>query len=152
MDRFLMRIHLGYPDEAEENEILRRFEQGTDIRPDSPLTQDEIAELKEGVKRVYLADDVRSYISSICRLTRKLDAVELGASPRASLSLALASKAYAFIEGRDFVLPDDVKALAVPVLAHRLVISQDSFIRGISAQDIIMQVLNGVTVPIGDKG
>jgi MoxR-like ATPase len=150
MDRFLMRIHLGYPDEEGEKQILERFEQGSEIDPGPPLTQGEVAGLKERVKQVYLSDDLRSYISSICRLTRSLDAVELGASPRATLSLALASKAHAFVEGRDFVLPDDVKALAVPVLAHRLVISQDSFIRGINAQDIVLQVLDDITVPIGD--
>ena len=151
MDRFLMRIHLGYPDEDQEAEILQRFEQGSDISLGPPITREEIAELKQGVTQVYLSDDLKTYITNICRRTRTLDTVELGASPRATLSLARACKAYAFVEGRNFVLPDDVKALAVPVLAHRLVVSQDSFIRGINAHDIVMQVLDDVPVPIGEN-
>jgi len=149
MDRFLMRIHLGYPDEAQEMEILERFEQGTQIDVGPPLTQAEIAELKQGVKQVHLSQDLRAYIRNICRHTRNHDAVELGASPRATLSLAQACKAYAFIEGRNFVLPDDVKTLALAVLAHRLVVSQDAFMRGVSAQDIVLEILDEVPVPIG---
>ncbi|HHY11048.1 MAG TPA: MoxR family ATPase [Firmicutes bacterium] len=153
IDRFLLRIHLGYPEQEEEEEILARFEYGSEIALQQPLiTREEVADLKAQAKQVHLSRDIMSYISNICRTTRTLDAVDLGASPRATLSLALACKSYAFVKGRNFVLPDDVKALAVPALAHRLVLAQDASLRGRSADDIILQVLDDVAVPIGNPG
>ena len=152
MDRFLMRIRLGYPGRNEEEQILARFQHGSQITiEEDPLAIEEVALLKSQVKQVYLSQDIISYISTICRSTRTTDSVELGASPRATLSLALASKSYAFVKGRDYVLPDDVKALAVPVLAHRLVLTPDTAFRGKSAQDLIYKILEEVPVPIGNK-
>lgn len=149
VDRFLMRISMGYPEKEEEEEILARFERNVEIPlGEPPLTTEEIYHLKIGVNQVYLSKEIMSYASSLCRHTRTLDAVELGASPRATLSLAVASKAFALIKGRDFVLPDDVKALAAPILAHRLVLVQSSFFRGTNPEDVIAEVLNSIVVPV----
>ncbi len=151
-DRFLLRVQLGYPSANEEEQILERFQQGSTITfEDHPLTRDTIEYLKCKVKQVHLAKHIISYASSICRHTRTLETVDLGASPRATLSLGIASKAYAFIKGRNYVLPDDVKALATPVLAHRLILAQGSSLRGLTPEEVISETLNEVRVPIEDS-
>jgi MoxR-like ATPase len=149
LDRFLMRISIGYPDEAEEKQVVSRFEK-TIVAVDAPaLTEDELEIIKEGCNSVYISPEIIEYVTGICRATRDLDGVRLGASPRASLALAKASKSYAYLKGRDYVIPDDVKALASPVLSHRLVLLEDASFYGVSVNDYIQRVLTSLPVPIG---
>lgn len=152
MDRFLMRIRMGYPSKEEEQEIVLRFEKGTHVLPEvSPLSTEGIARLKTKAKEVYLSRELVDYLSEISRRTRSLRGIEMGVSPRATLALARACKSYALIRGRSYVIPDDIKDLAVPVLAHRLVVSQDMFYRGKTQDDVVREVLESVRVPVGDR-
>ncbi len=153
MDRFLMRVSLGYPDEDEEKQIVARFEHGMDIAlSGNPVSPGEVAALKAQANETYLSGEIMSYIAALCRATRSLSGIELGASPRGTLSLARACKSYAFVRGRRYVLPDDVKYLAKPVLAHRLVLAQDVSFRGKDSGTLVEQVLKEVPVPVGEQG
>ena len=151
LDRFLVKVRLGYPDEEEERAIVARFERGSAVAGAERVTNsDEIALVKEVANQTRLSDEVARYASSVCRATRELPGVELGASPRATLSLSRAAKRYAFMQGRSYVIPDDVKRLAVPVLSHRVILSETSSLRGDSPEDVVLRVLNQVEVPIGN--
>ncbi len=153
MDRFLMRVSLGYPDEDEEKQIVARFAHGQDIAlSGDPVSPGEVVSLKAQANETHLSDEIMSYIAALCRATRSRGGIELGASPRATLALARACKSYAFVKGRRYVLPDDVKYLAQPVLAHRLVLAQDVSFRGKDSGALIEQVLNEVPVPVGEQG
>jgi len=152
LDRFLMLLSLGYPSAREEDAILvlhgaRRGE--TDrLRP--LLDAQALASLGSQVDAVQVGPAVRSYIVALIAATRDLADLELGASPRASLALYRAAQALAAINGRDFVIPDDVKRLAVPVLRHRLFLTADSEMRGRSAESIVTQLLARLPVPAED--
>lgn len=153
LDRFLMKISIGYPSKEEEEEIVSRFEKGMDtIFNIAPIGKDKIARLKESAKNVHVSSEIVSYISDITRQTRDLKIAQLGVSPRGTLALARACKSYALIQGRTYVIPDDVKCLAVPVLSHRIVVSQDMFYRGKSQEEIVQEILDSVPVPVGEAG
>ena len=149
LDRFLLRINLGYPSEEEEGVILCRFQQENplDTLP-SVIEVAELLELQGLCRQVYAEESVRNYIIAITRATRSHQGIELGASPRASLSLYLASQALAAIRGRNYVIPDDVKYLAVPALAHRLIIRAEARLRGGSLQNMVEEVVSTVPVPV----
>lgn len=153
LDRFLMKISIGYPSKEEEEKIVSRFEKGTHTIFDiAPVGKDKIARLKESAKNVHVSSEIVSYISDITRQTRDLKIAQLGVSPRGTLALARACKSYALIQGRTYVIPDDVKRLAVPVLSHRIVVSQDMFYRGKSQEEIVQDILDSVPVPVGEVG
>lgn len=153
LDRFLMKISIGYPSKEEEEKIVSRFEKGTHTIFDiAPVGKDKIARLKESAKNVHVSSEIVSYISDITRQTRDLKIAQLGVSPRGTLALARACKSYALIQGRTYVIPDDVKRLAVPVLSHRIVVSQDMFYRGKSQEEIVQDILDSVPVPLGEVG
>jgi len=148
LDRFLLRIRLGYPTAEEELEIIRRQERGHPIQTLEPVARPEdILEAQSAVAEVRVEEGVRRYIVSIVEQTRRHPEVALGASPRASLALFRASQALALVRDRDFVIPDDVKALAGPVLAHRLVISAAGRMRGLDGWQVVQSVLSLVPVP-----
>ncbi len=151
LDRFLVKVSLGYPTEQEERTIVDRFAIGAARSGGAePVTSaEEIAQVKEVASGVLLSAELTAYIAGICRATRGFAGVELGASPRATLSLSRAAKSYAFMQGRSYVIPDDIKKLAVPVLSHRLILKEMSALRGDSAADVISDVLEQVEVPIG---
>jgi len=149
LDRFMARVRLGYPSEEEEREIVSRFESGVRREVEPVTGPDEISRVKEVIREVHLSDELNRYISTICRATRTQPGVELGVSPRATLSLSRACKSYAFLQGRSYVIPDDVKRLAAPVLAHRLLLSEASSIHGNSPEDVVLRILDQVEVPIG---
>lgn len=153
LDRFLMKISIGYPSKEEEEKIVSRFEKGMHTIYDiAPVGKDKIARLKESAKNVHVSSEIVSYISDITRQTRDLKIAQLGVSPRGTLALARACKSYALIQGRTYVIPDDVKRLAVPVLSHRIVVSQDMFYRGKSQEEIVQDILDSVPVPLGEVG
>lgn len=153
LDRFLMRLRLGYPTFDEEKAVVQRFEKGPAVLAAVPsIDPDEIVALKRASVETFISPDLIEYVSNLTRATRVQRGIELGASPRATLSLARASKAYAFVQGRTYVLPDDIKRLAVPVLAHRIIPSQDTSFRGRTTEDVIEEVLDSVEVPTGTGG
>ena len=152
LDRFLIRLDVGYPDEDGEIEILRRFEEKSPLDTiDTVSTPEEIVNLQKSLSRIYVNDSIRSYIADITRATREHSAFELGASPRATLALFQATRASAAINGRTYVNPEDVKKLVTPVLAHRLLLSTNSRLRGRSSEEVIDEVLQTIPVPIADE-
>ncbi len=149
LDRFLLKVKLGYPSEDEEGAILSRFQQENPLdNLTSVVEAAELLELQKLCRQVYIEDSIRNYVTAITRATRNHQGVELGASPRASLSLYLASQALAAIRGRNYVIPDDVKYLAVPTLAHRLIAKTEARLRGRSLESIVREIVSTVPVPV----
>ena len=149
IDRFLLRIAIGYPTRDEENAILERF------RLDDPLpdldavtSPEEIIQLQAARRQIRVEDFLRDYIVRVARATREHPEIELGASPRATLALYQAAQAWAAIQGREYVLPDDVKKLAPVVLTHRLMISPQAQLRGRRPQEVVAGVVETVSVPV----
>lgn len=149
MDRFMMKISLGYPDEMTERIMLARHVEGLPSeRVDTITDVTVIEDMQRLVEEVHIDDAILAYIIDITRRTREHDQVMLGASPRASIALMQAAKAFAWLNGRDYVSPDDVKVLVRYVLGHRLVLTIDAKVEGIETADILYDILNQVTVPV----
>ena len=148
LDRFLMRISLGYPEFEEEISVIGQQEQTHPIDSLTAVTNPaEIIHLQEAAKEVYVDRAVREYIVTLTESTRDHRDVALGASPRASLGLFRASRALALVLDRDYVIPDDIKALAPAVIAHRIILAPSARMRGIRSADLIADLLNSVAVP-----
>jgi MoxR-like ATPase len=148
LDRFLMRISLGYPSQDDEEALVARgFAASAEVLG-AVVAADEVLSAVAEAAHVRLHDDVRRYLVQVTRATRADADVRLGASPRATLALQRASQAWAAIHGRDFVVPDDIKYLAVPVLAHRLIASLEARLRGRDAASIVEGILDSVPVPV----
>jgi MoxR-like ATPase len=148
LDRFLMRLSVGYPSEADEEALVARGAAVSAQALDPIVSTQEVLEAIAESGRVRAHEDVQRYVVRVARATRTDPDVRLGASPRATLALHRASQAWAAIQGRDFVLPDDVKYLAVPVLAHRLMVSLEARLRGRDAAAIVQSVLDTLPVPV----
>jgi len=149
LDRFLMKITMGYPEEDEEEAILQRFQQENPLASlPSVIETKELLALQKLSRQVYVEDSVRSYLLAITRATREHGSVELGASPRASLNLDLASRALAAVRGRSYVIPDDVKYLALPILGYRLIAKPEARLRKHSTEAILGEVLSNLPVPV----
>lgn len=149
LDRFMLKVGIGYPTFQEEVEILRRRIARKQDAPQvrNVLSREEVLELQQRVEDVYVDSSILEYIVSIARKTRELKEVAVGASPRGAETLMKAARALALIRGRDYVVPDDVKELAVEVLAHRLVLRAEGLAWGLSAEDLVKEVLSRVEVP-----
>ncbi len=149
LDRFMLRLRLGYPTPEEESDILLRFERDSEP-PEIGAVADatELSDMQQIANQVLVDDTVRMYIVDITQASRRHQSLTLGASPRAGLALFKASQAHAALDGRDFVTPDDVKALAVPVLAHRLIVASNARLRGRTGSQIVRDILAEVPVPI----
>ena len=149
IDRFLLRVEIGYPDEAEENAILERFRASEPLETLEAVTSpDEILALIDDRKEIRVEESVRSYIVQVARATRNHPEVELGASPRATLALYQSAQAWAAIQERRYVLPDDVKALAPAVITHRLMISPQAQLRGRQPEELVADIVDSVPVPV----
>lgn len=149
LDRFLMKVALGYPDEEGENAILLRFERSDPLETLQPVVETEqIMEMQQAVRTVRVEESVRKYIVNVCRATRTHDDIQLGASPRATMALYRTCQAMAAIDGRDFVIPDDVKQMAPYVLTHRLMVNPQTRLRGRLPEDVIRDVVGAVPVPV----
>jgi MoxR-like ATPase len=149
LDRFLLRIAIGYPSELDERQILRRFRGGSPLDElPAVVSVSELAAMQRLVREVHVSDAVEEYLVRLVRASRLHPALELGASPRATLGLYRSVQALAALRGRAFVLPDDVKALAPAVLGHRLIASAQSRLRGRAASDILAEVITSVPVPV----
>ena len=151
VDRFLMRIRLGYPLIDDE---IRIMEEQQYRHPFTELEQivsaEELSQMQEAVKDVFISPAIKRYIVDLTHQTRQHNEVYLGASPRGSLALYRTGQARAALRGRDYVLPDDIKALAVPTLAHRVILGAGARLRDLSSQQIVEEILNSVPVPGGD--
>jgi MoxR-like ATPase len=151
VDRFLMRIRLGYPQVSDEVRVLERqqfrhpFESLKQI-----VSVEKLQHAQEAIKDVYAASSLKRYIVEIAHQTREHPEVYLGASPRGSLALYHTSQARAAMQGRDYILPDDIKALAIPTLAHRVILGPGARLRDLSTEQVIEEVLHNVPVPGGD--
>jgi MoxR-like ATPase len=153
LDRFFMRISLGYPTREEEVAILDRREQVDPIDRLKPAcSPKEVIELERLSDLVYIDPLVKQYIVDLAGATRSHREAALGVSPRASLNLMKGAKAYALLQGRDYVVPDDVKAIAVAVMAHRVLLSPSARMRGVSQESVVEEVMAETPVPGGAGG
>jgi MoxR-like ATPase len=149
LDRFLLRLRLGYPEESEEEEMLLRFEGADPLADLKPVAAaQEVLEFQSLVQKVYVDPVLRNYLVRVVQATRKHPEIELGASPRASMGLYRCSQALAAIRGREYVTPDEVKTLAPYALAHRVILKSQARLRERNAQSIIGEVLGQVEVPV----
>ncbi|MDY7221099.1 MoxR family ATPase [Halalkalibacterium halodurans] len=149
LDRFLFRLQLGYPKPDEELDVLKRLEKQHPIQELSPVMEtEEVIQLQEEIKDVFVEDNVKAYIVEIVNLTRKHQKVELGVSPRGSIAMMKAAQAYAMIQGRDYVIPDDIKTLAPFALSHRLILTAEAKMSGTDHEEIIHDVLQQAKVPV----
>jgi MoxR-like ATPase len=149
LDRFLVRAAIGYPSETAERTIARRYQRAAEpldaIEP--VLDARTLVDMRDDVRRIRVAEEVEAYLVAVVRATRTHPDVQLGASPRATVALYRAAQAAALVDGRAFVLPDDVKSVAVAVLAHRLILDFDRGLRGASPDGVMAEILGTVAVP-----
>jgi MoxR-like ATPase len=152
VDRFLMRIALGYPSEKDENTILMRYERDDPLETLEPVIKtEELLAMQQQARTILVERSVREYIVRVVRATRDHQAVELGVSPRGTLSLYKTAQALAALRGRGFVIPDDVKYLAPPVLTHRIIISPQTRLRGRRPEEVMMEIVDTVPVPVEES-
>jgi len=149
IDRFLLRIVIGYPSQSEENSILERFRSSSQLPDLQPVTSSsEIIQLQNERRNIRVEDSVRDYIVRIARATRDHNEIQLGASPRATMALYHSAQAWAAIQGRDFVLPDDIKYMAPHVLTHRLMVSPQAQLRGRQPSQLVTDIVDSISVPV----
>ncbi|WP_409304003.1 AAA family ATPase [Peribacillus sp. SCS-155] len=149
LDRFLLKIKMGYPELAEEIEVLTRAQKVPPIEELDPvITLQELRELQQEVKNVHVEDSIKRYIVELARRTRNHNSVYLGASPRGSIALMKAAQAFAFLNGRDYVLPDDVQYLAPTVFSHRIILKSEAKYEGMTAETVINEIMLKIPVPV----
>jgi len=148
LDRFLMKVTMGYPDKDSELDILFRFQEKNPLHELTAVASGEqVMKLRQQVRTVHVEKSIGDYIVEIVQNTRRQEHVLLGCSPRASIYLMRAAQALALFNGRDYVTPDDVKSLVVPVLAHRLVLKQEARIRKITPETVVSELTTRIRVP-----
>jgi MoxR-like ATPase len=153
LDRFLVRVRTGYPSPADERALIARAVGGFDARDldaagvGTVVTSDELLAAQRAVRAVHVAESLQGYLYEIVAATRSSPDVALGASPRAALALVVAAQASAYLDGRDFATPDDVKDVATSVLAHRIIVRPEAELDGTSADDVVTRVLASVAAP-----
>ena len=152
LDRFLLRIAFGYPSREHEVEMLdRRIDRRTDEDVlDAVVDRETMVGMQRACEQVHVAESVRTYCVDLVAATRGSQSTAVGASPRGSLALLKLSRCKAALDGRDFVLPDDVKAVAVPALAHRIVLRPELWVQKVSAEDVVRDVLGSVPTPAAE--
>jgi MoxR-like ATPase len=149
IDRFLMKLNMGYPNETEEFEILQRMEieDLADVKINKITTPQDITKMQQIVKKVHINDDLKKYIVRLVQKTRSESRIDVGISPRGSIAVFKLAKAHAAFYGRDYVVPDDVKNVIIPALSHRLILKAETRIRGIKPEMLIMEFLQKTPVP-----
>jgi MoxR-like ATPase len=151
MDRFLLKIAIGYPSIEEEMDVLERYT--ASVTPMQTLTPvcgaEDVTALQEQLGNVYCSREARSYVAQIVQGTRSHPALQLGVSPRGGIALLRASQANAMLMGRDYVLPDDIRRMALPVLTHRLILTPESRMKGILPEQVLHQIIASTPVPAG---
>ena len=148
LDRFLLKCSLGYPDKQEEFQVLSRFQQTDPLQKlVSVVTLEDVSRMQRDRRNIIISDPVRQYIVDIVWATRDHSAVQYGASPRGSLGLMRAGQALAALRGRDYTLPDDIKLLAIPALAHRIILKEQNRLRGESSGQLLEGIIDRIPVP-----
>ena len=151
LDRFIFKIVVDYPENGEESQILQMTNKNTNHHKlefiESVISKEEVVSLRENLEGIMMKDSLIDYIVKLVGYTRDHQSLYLGASPRASIDLMKASKAYAAIQGRDFVTPEDIKRLFRPVVEHRIILSPEAELQGISIKEVADQILQQVEVP-----
>jgi MoxR-like ATPase len=156
VDRFFMKVQVGYPGFEDEKEIITRMTSGKPIKTKEILSAQAILKAQDAVDDIYVSEHLKEYIVHLVAATRKPNdyqlekltaLIEYGASPRASIGLTIAAKAHAFLNGRGYATPEDVKALAADVMRHRLILTYEAEAQNLKTDDLIAQVLNKVKVP-----
>jgi MoxR-like ATPase len=152
LDRFLMKVNVPYPDEAEETQILSLFEKRANrseetLAPIDPLDSSTLAAAQQAVAGVIVEPGLLRYITQLTRATRTSPQLSLGASPRAALSLLYVSKAIAALDGRNYLIPDDVQRAVLPVLRHRIQLRPEAQLDGLAADQVLKEVIRSVAVP-----
>ena len=149
IDRFLLRLSLGYPSEDDEEAMVERFEVADPLSSLKPVAAaDEVLRIQNLVRQIYISPELRTYLVQLIRATREHADVELGASPRATLGLYRCAQALAAIRGQDYVTPDDIKTLAKPALAHRIILKSMARLRERTQESVVGEVLENQSVPI----
>lgn len=149
IDRFLFRLSLGYPTAEEEGAIIDRFSRGNPLAVLEPVwTLDDVEDARQAVRGVHVAPTVRDYLVAVARATRDHGELRYGASPRATMGLHRAAQAFALVRGRNYVVPDDVKVVAWPALAHRLIMASTARLKGKTPDGILREILNDLPVPV----
>jgi MoxR-like ATPase len=149
LDRFLLKVRLGYPEKDEEIAILERFQEKDPlIELEAVASPGQMVELQHARKRIHLSHPVKEYITNIVSATRNNPSLRLGASPRGSLGLMRAGQALAALREQEYVLPDDIKSLAIPVLAHRLILKEEERLRGETAEHFLEEIIKQIPVPV----
>lgn len=153
LDRFIMRVRVGYPEPEEERRMLaqRGARQRERIDLKAEITAEQLLQLQHAVELVHVSEAIEAYIVSLTAATREHPHVQVGASPRGSLALYQLARAFAMVQERDFVLPDDVKAMALPALAHRLLLKPELWVRGVQAERVIQEILDRTPIPKTDS-
>ncbi|ACL70650.1 AAA family ATPase [Halothermothrix orenii] len=152
LDRFLVKLNIGYPGKEDEANILTGQQFKHPVESIEPVVSDsEFLKLQEQVKKIHVTDSIKNYIVEIVRATREHQALELGVSPRGSLGIFKLSQAWAAIQGRDYVIPDDVKVVAPYVLKHRMVLKSENRLRGREPESIVSEILSRIEVPVEVK-
>jgi MoxR-like ATPase len=150
LDRFAARLSIGYPGRNDEIKILENQMHSRPVDSIKPvMTAEEVVQLQKAVRDIHIDNSLRHYILEIVTASRSHAAIALGASPRGSLALLYASQALAAVTGREYVTPDDIKAMAVPVLAHRIIVRPEQRIKGVTSQSILSELLQRIPVPVG---
>lgn len=150
LDRFLLRIKVSYPSESEELQILEKSNSATPATTENvqiAISSEKLQQLQRHAQQIVVDQDLLKYIVSIAQKSRQSAGIYLGASPRASVALMQAAKAFAAIQGRDFITPDDIKYVAEPVLAHRIILSAEKELEGVTQEEMIRQIVNSIEVP-----
>lgn len=149
LDRFFIKISMGYPTKREEVHILSRFQNQNPIKELQPVAKSEqILKLQAQVQHIIVADAIKGYIAEIVAHTREHNDLNLGASPRGALFLMRASQAYALLQGRNYVIPDDVQKMVIPVLSHRLILKPEARLKDMTPQRVLKSILNITYVPV----
>jgi MoxR-like ATPase len=149
LDRFLLKMKMGYPEAAEEMELLSRAQTTHPIENLEPVVSlEDVRQMQQDVRKIYVDDTMKRYIVELADRTRKDSHVYLGASPRGSIALMKAAQAYAFMNGREYVLPDDIQYLAPFVFSHRIILKSEAKYDGISAEDLVQTLLTKIPVPV----
>jgi MoxR-like ATPase len=149
LDRFLVRVSIGYPDASAEREILRRrVARGTDeVELSTVVDRDTLRAMQQAVEGVHVSDEMAGYVVDLVAETRHDQQLQTGASPRGSLALVKLARAHAALRGRDFITPDDVQAVAVPALAHRVILRPELWVRGVSGDEVVSRIVASVPTP-----
>jgi len=152
MDRFFLKISLGYPQPGEEIYILSRFLQDNPLETLEPvIDSSDIIIMQNEVKQIYIDKTLKNYVVEIVNLTRRNDYIALGSSPRGSLAVCRAAQAWAYYCGRDYVLPEDIKKMLIPTLAHRILLKQEAKLKKMSTLDILSSIIDKVFIPLVDS-